>query len=169
MTRPSSSSPIWIRASSQTGSVDRDEIGDARRERSRRAGFTLIEMVVVLTILGLALTIVAGFIPRRSTTLELATASEQVASILRLARARATTESRPVLVVTAPDGHRVMVDGAPRILPASVNVSMTGAAVIRFAPDGSASGGGIRVDRGGRARFVMIDWLTGRVRIANAS
>src|SRR5580704_17501457 len=115
MTRPSSSSPIWIRAPSQTGGVDRDGIGDTRPEQSRRAGFTLIEMVVVLTILGLALAIVAGFIPRRSTTLELATASEQVASILRLARARATTESRPVQVVTAPDGHRVMVDGAPQI------------------------------------------------------
>jgi general secretion pathway protein H len=139
-----------------------------RRPRDEpRAGFTLIEMIVVLSILGLALTIVVGFIPRRSSMLELTTTSERVASVLRLSRARATTESRLLAVTMAPGGNRLVVDGVPLALSPGVMVSMTGSAVIRFVPDGSSSGGGIRLESGGRIRFVIVDWLTGRVRVAD--
>jgi general secretion pathway protein H len=34
---------------------------------------------------------------------------------------------------------------------------------IRFAPDGSASGGRIELSGGGRTIWVGIDWLSGRV------
>jgi prepilin-type N-terminal cleavage/methylation domain-containing protein len=47
------------------------------------AGFTLIETIVVLVILGLALTIVAGFMPRRNVTLELANATSRVVGAMR--------------------------------------------------------------------------------------
>ena len=62
--------PAIILAIANAPPCDRDGLGAARPEQSRRAGFTPIEMVVVLTILGLALAIVAGFVPRRSTALE---------------------------------------------------------------------------------------------------
>ena len=131
-------------------------------------GFTLIETIVVLVILGLALTIVAGFIPRRNTTLELAMAAERVASTLRLARARAITQGRPVIVAASADGRALAVDGVAQAVPPSVAVTMAGPPAIRFAPDGSASGGAIRVQVPGRARLVRVDWLTGRVSIADA-
>ena len=139
-----------------------------RRPLPCQAGFTLIETIVVLVILGLALTIVAGFIPRRNTTLELASATDRVASTLRLARARAITQSRPVVVAASADGRALAVDGVAQAVPASVAVTMAGPPAIRFAPDGSASGGGVRVQGTGRARLVRVDWLTGRVSIADA-
>jgi len=131
-------------------------------------GFTLLEMIVVLVILGLALSITAGFIPRRNTGLELTVASENLAGTLRLARSRAIAENGPVIVAVAPDTHRVVVNGVARIVAPAIVLSMTGPGTIRFAPDGSASGGGIRLQGAGSARLVRVDWFTGRVSIADA-
>src|SRR5262249_34547413 len=75
-----------------------------------QSGFTLIEMIVVLVILGLSLSIVAGFSPRRNTTLELSAATGRVSMALRLARSRAMTEDRPVTFSAAVGGHGFRVD-----------------------------------------------------------
>jgi len=136
--------------------------------RSGRNGFTLIETIVVLVILGLALTIVAGFLPRRNVTLELSSATARVAGALRLARARAMAESRPVLFAAVPDGHGFRVDSTVVTLGSTVTVIMP-EPLILFAPDGSASGGSLRVMVDGRQRLLQIDWLTGRVAVAGAS
>jgi general secretion pathway protein H len=39
---------------------------------------------------------------------------------------------------------------------------------IRFNPDGSSSGGRITIAEGGRRIAIGVDWLTGRVQVANA-
>jgi general secretion pathway protein H len=132
----------------------------------RSAGFTLIETIVVLVILGLALTIVAGFVPRRNTTLELSAATTRVAGALRLARSRAMTESRPVSFDAVPDGHGFRVDNAWVTLGASVTVVMARPEIV-FAPDGSTSGGSLQVLVDGHRRVIEIDWLTGRVAVAS--
>ena len=129
------------------------------------SGFTLIETVVVLAILGMALGIVAGFIPKRNDTLELATAAEQVAGLMRLARARAIAGSRPMRLIAAADGHGIVVDGVARPVPPSLTVRMDGVPEIQFAADGSASGGGVRLSGSKRSRLVKVDWLTGRVSV----
>jgi general secretion pathway protein H len=135
---------------------------------SGHAGFTLIEPIVVLVILGLALTIVAGFIPRRNTTLDLANATSRVAGAMRLARSRAMVESRPVPFTVTPDGHGFRLDnGQVTLGPAVVMVSAP--PVIVFSPDGSASGGSLRLLVGDKTRMVQVDWLTGRVTIAGPS
>jgi general secretion pathway protein H len=133
--------------------------------RNNVAGFTLIEILVVLVIFGLCLGIVAGFVPRRNTRLELANAAEALAGALRLARAHAISTGAPVGFALAPDGRGYMVDGAARILPADISIAATGP--IRFAPDGSASGGAVRLATPGRALAVQVDWLTGRVTLAD--
>jgi len=135
----------------------------------RHAGFTLIETIVVLVILGLALTIVAGFIPRRNGTLELANATSRVAGAMRLARSRAMVESRPVPFGVTADGHGLIVDRTRVTLGPSVSVVMTGTPMISFSPDGSASGGALRVLVGERFRLIQVDWLTGRVTVTGAS
>jgi general secretion pathway protein H len=38
---------------------------------------------------------------------------------------------------------------------------------ITFAPDGSSSGGRVAMAEGGRRVLVGVDWLTGRVSVAN--
>ena len=79
-----------------TGGVPRRRI--VGHPRFGAAGFTLLETVVVVVVLGLMLTILAGFVPRRPARLELANAADTVAATLRLARARAIAFGRPVTV-----------------------------------------------------------------------
>ncbi len=126
-------------------------------------GFTLIEILVVVVILALSLTIVAGFIPRGNTGLTLTTSAGQLVNMLRLAHAHAMATQRPVVFTVALDGHGFLLDRKVHRLPDTVLVSLPGAASIRFAPDGSSSGGIIRIQAGSLSKTVQVDWLTGRV------
>lgn len=136
------------------------------RPRRGIGGFTLLETVVVVVVLGLMLSILAGFAPRRPARLELANAADTVAATLRLARARAIAAGRPVVVQAG--GSALVVDGVARPLSGAAVVAMAGPPAIRFAPDGSASGGAVRVTGTTQAMLVTVDWLTGRVAITNA-
>jgi general secretion pathway protein H len=127
------------------------------------AGFTLIEILVVLVILGLALSIVAGFVPSGRGTLELAGASDEVAQTLRQARAQAIARQQPVVFSLVAAGHGYQVGQVVRMLPSNLVASIAGPAVIRFASDGSSSGGVLRLGEGGRVQWIIVDWLTGRV------
>ena len=51
--------------------------------------------------------------------------------------------------------------GIVRSLPPSV--VLTAAPAIRFAPDGSSSGGTLRLANDTEARVLRVDWLTGSV------
>ena len=78
------------------------------------------------------------------------------------------SESRPIPFTAAPDRHGFRVgDNAVNLGP-SVAVTMMGTEGILFAKDGSASGGAFLVAVGGRGRVVRVDWLTGRVSVAEA-
>lgn len=141
------------------------------------AGFTLIEMIVVLAVLGFMLGIVLTRGPQRSARLELDGAAREVATALRTARARAIAQDRPVLFAIDGADHAYQVDGAPpRPLPVNFPLSVTtvtGAAArmpaaISFLPDGSSSGGRVEIAGGARRVLVGVDWLTGRVTVADA-
>jgi general secretion pathway protein H len=134
----------------------------------KRFGFTLIETLVVLAILGLALSIVAGFIPRGHDTLDLATNADGLANALRLARARAIARQQPVTFGAVAGGHAYVLDGAVRSLPSSMIISLVGPQAIRFAPDGSSSGGTVLLAAGALTRTLHVDWLTGRVSVSDA-
>ncbi len=126
-------------------------------------GFTLIEILVVLAILGVALGIVAGFVNRGHAGLDVATGADELAATLRLARARAIAQQAPIVFAIVANGHGYRLDGTIHTLPRSVLVSMVGAPAIRFAPDGSSTGGTVRLAEAAAVRLVRVDWLTGRV------
>jgi general secretion pathway protein H len=126
----------------------------------RQAGFTLLEMIVVLVILGLALSIVITRGPMHSAHLDTEVAVRDLTSALRLARGRAIAENRAVTVALAATSYRVDGSAAHRI-PA--DVTLAGNAAIGFAPDGSSSGGTIVVAGPTLRLGIAVDWLTGRV------
>jgi general secretion pathway protein H len=126
----------------------------------RTAGFTLIEMLVVLAVLVLALGLVLTRGPVRSERLELDSAAHQVAGALRLARSRAISEQRTVVLAFRADGYRLDRDAS---VTWPGNISLEGNQRVFFTPDGGSSGARLQLRNGQRAVAIGIDWLTGRV------
>lgn len=127
-------------------------------------GFTLIEMLVVLVILGLALGLILTHGPLHSRRLDLDAAARSVAGSLRVARAQAIAQNRVVSVAVGPDAAWPAGIAAPR-LPAGVAIA---GGPIAFAPDGSSSGGIVTLAAGDRRIAVEVNWLTGRVSVGQA-
>lgn len=142
------------------------------------AGFTLIELLVVLLILGLVAGLFASYPMHRSRALDLKAAVSEVAAELRLARAQAIARNQPVALVLDLAGHRYGIDGGrPRTLPPNLSIELltiTGERQdaahggIQFNPDGSSTGGRVSLADGRRRIDVGVDWLTGKVTVADA-
>jgi general secretion pathway protein H len=149
----------------------------SRVERSQ-AGFTLIELIVVLAVIGLILALFIGRAVHPGSRMETRAAAEQVGLALRLARAQAIASNRPIAFVVDTAERAYSIPGSPPVkLPAQLDLSVQtvgGAvlgkrAVIKFLPDGSSSGGRIDIGVPGKHLLIGIDWLTGRVSIVDAN
>jgi general secretion pathway protein H len=149
----------------------------APRYASTEAGFTLIEIIVTLTILGLSLALIIGYRPPSSGALSLRGTAAELAAGLRVARSEAIVGNQPVAFQLDLAGHQYRVGKAePRPLPAQLTIELLtvrgeqhGSATgdIRFNPDGSSTGGRISIGDGARSIEVGVDWLSGRVSVAN--
>lgn len=145
--------------------------------RGQEAGFTLIEVIVVLAVLAFALALIVGYKPPWSSGLGLRGSAAQLASGLRLARSEAILQNRPVLFELYLPGHRFRVgNGNVRQLPRQLLIELltvTGerrdlaTGDIRFNPDGSSTGGRISLADGRQKIAVGVDWLSGRVSVAD--
>jgi general secretion pathway protein H len=143
----------------------------------RQAGFTLIELIVVVAILGLALALIVGYKPPWSSGLGTRAAAGQLASALRLARSEAIARDSPVSVTIDVGAHRYRVGQEPdRRLPPALTMELLTVAgerrtavesAIRFNADGSSTGGRVTIGDAVRKFVVGVDWLTGRVSVAD--
>jgi general secretion pathway protein H len=158
--------------------------GEGRPARGRNAeraaaGFTLFEMIIVLALAGLMLGLALSVARRPvSPTTRTVVAAREIAAALRSARLQAITANRPVSVTFDIVNHRYQIGAsgwrpvAPEVDMALLTTAGAGASGssgrVRFAPDGSASGGRVTLSGGGRTLWVGIDWLTGRISEAEA-
>jgi general secretion pathway protein H len=134
-------------------------------------------VIVTLAILSFALVLVTGYKPPWSSSLGLKGTAAELAAGLRLARSEAIASNRPGAFDLDLIGHRYRVGrGAVRQLPSNLAIELLtiagerqgiGAGGIRFNPDGSSTGGRIALADGQRRLAVGVDWLTGRVSVAN--
>jgi general secretion pathway protein H len=148
-----------------------------RPHPDRGGGFTLIEVVVTLAILGFALVLVAGYKAPWSSGLGLKGTAAELASGLRLARSEAIVSNRLVAFDLDVNGHRYRVGTrTERRLPANISLDLltiagerrgAGIGDIRFNPDGSSTGGRITLADGRRRMAIGVDWLTGRASVAD--
>lgn len=133
-------------------------------------GFTLLELLVVLTLASLMLAVA---MPRFAALLpgaELKSYSRQTAALLRLARSQAIASGEEVKVVLDPTARHSQITGQNKASswPEQIAVSFdnimdnhdTGPV---FYPDGSASGGILHISGNGRHYLIEVNWLTGRV------
>jgi general secretion pathway protein H len=142
------------------------------------AGFTLLEMIIVVAVLGLALGLVVTRGPMRSRTLDLQATVNQVAQSLRIARSMAIASDSPVRFAVDIPAHSFRIENErPTVLPNTISISIVAEsretvgrrlAAIRFNGDGSATGGRIELADGQRAAQIGVDWLTGRVTVSRA-
>jgi general secretion pathway protein H len=116
-----------------------------------QAGFTLLEMIVTIAVMGLILAVLAGFTKPRSHRLEMESAARGVAQAMRLARGQAIADGIPVAAAMPrfPPWLTVMLEAPP--------------GGIVFAPDGTSSGGHVLLAGATERMEVTADWLTGRV------
>jgi len=114
------------------------------------AGFTLIEMLVVLTIISLVAAMGAATLSRKPGQLE----RERIAGRIKLAIAGAERAAREQGRAASPDFGKI--DGIDK--PLVFQPTLGRDKLLTFFPDGSSTGGAISLD--GRP-LVEIDWLTG--------
>jgi general secretion pathway protein H len=139
------------------------------------AGFTLLELVVALAVVGLALAVVTPAIGRGTDGLRARSQVASFAATLRHARERAISTQRPRRVVVDGSGHRVSVvtpAGGPderevietRALSSRLAIEPLDASEVLFDARGGASGGDFKLTSGSIVYRVTVDRLTGRVR-----
>jgi general secretion pathway protein H len=149
-------------------------------------GFTLLEVMVVLVIMAFIMVIVPPFLPNVMASTHVKSAARELASSLKTARSQAINYQSETTLVVNVDRENYVLTGGPGnlnsnnqaykhlVLPDAAGLSLITAeseklseheGQIRFFPDGSSTGGQIKLVFKDQEYLVKVDWLTGRVRI----
>ncbi|HUZ66657.1 MAG TPA: GspH/FimT family pseudopilin [Beijerinckiaceae bacterium] len=146
-----------------------------RRTEPGIAGFTLLEMLIALSILALTAAVTIPAIDRPNDRLILTSAARRMSAAMRLTRARAIGDNHTIAflidVVRRTYGSQAF---APQTLPSGVSVRMTFAKSMRrdravggfrFFPDGESSGGEVVLRLHGKSARIAVNWLTGEAEV----
>ncbi len=136
------------------------------------AGFTMLELMVAITIVGLVLAVAVPASGRLYRTMQYRDAVRDVVTLFASARYQAVNTGRSQDVRINPRTRELSLNTEIRRLPEGLNLVVRAArelndqqsGVIRFYPEGGTSGGGVDVEiPGSYGVRVNVDWLVGRV------
>jgi len=144
--------------------------------RPEQAGVTLLELLIVLSIIAIIAALVLPLLGPGVSNTELKSAARQVAAGLRLARSDAVATRQDTRVTLDLEQRTFQVERHPHLhtLPRELEMKLFTAqsdlvsdkvGAIHFFPDGGSNGGRVTLAAGERKYEVDIDWLTGRVAI----
>jgi len=139
-------------------------------------GYTLMEVLVALAIIGMVLAAVPFMVGGSRPGVEVRAAAIELASALRRTRGASITgfHSETFVLDTDRGVYQAGSAQAEAALPEGLKLSLYTARSelegentgrIRFFPDGSATGGRITLASGANSYFVAVDWLTGAVEV----
>lgn len=150
------------------------EGGAGRAGADREAGFTILEVLVVISIIAIAMAVMPALLNGINSVRLRAAALDLVADLREVRATAGRAQSEVELVLDLP-GRRFSLSTAPgvfRPLPSVVDAvavapaRLAGSdrlARIRFLPDGSATGARISLHNGSLSATVVINGLTGAV------
>ncbi|MBV2090211.1 MAG: GspH/FimT family pseudopilin [Candidatus Thiodiazotropha sp. (ex Ctena orbiculata)] len=154
-------------------------VGSERARSSRKpAGFTLLELLIVLVIAAALVALVPPAINRVLPGVKLKGASQEMASAIRFLRGWSVSQGEQGLFLLDLEEKHYTITPREKVyeIPQSAELKMVAASDegdgeqqggIRFFPDGSSSGGRITLSGGGRSHRIDVDWLTGRVSLVH--
>lgn len=133
------------------------------------AGYTLVELLVVLAIIGMMTAAALPLLSAARPGLETRAAAAALAGDLRAARQEAIDRGAPERVVFDPVAVNYLIApaGVKRALGKGLCLAFRGALrnEIDFYADGSASGGTVVLSGAGSAHSVTVGWPGGRIAV----
>lgn len=147
-------------------------IGRWHPRRLSEAGFTLLEMLIVIAIIALAAAVAMPALTRPSDGVLLRATARDVMSAMRLTRAMAIARNTETALSIDVD-KRTFASAAIRTqtfapdITAEVTFARLGRTAahstgsFRFFPDGSSTGGDVALRLHGREARICVNWLTG--------
>lgn len=139
--------------------------------RPRSAGFTLVEVLLVLFLAALVMGLVGVSLSGRVSAAEARAAARDVMAGLRWTRTRAILDKEERVFVVdaenrtwqAPEREIVTLPDGVEVVLTTARTELTGenAGGIRFFPDGGSTGGHVDLVVRGRTHRVDVAWLTG--------
>ena len=145
--------------------------------RQRQLGFSLIEILVVMLLIGLMVSMVGLSLGKSVSRTEVKNASRDVLSALRYTRTKAIVTHKEQVLMVDLESRTVTAPGKKAIqLPEGIELGMVTArreqqsetlAGIRFFPDGGSTGGKLELTVGERVYEIHIQWLTGEAKMVS--
>jgi general secretion pathway protein H len=156
--------------------------GTGNSRLGREAGFSLLELVLVLVIMSLVMAVAYPSLSRGRTAFHLKAVGRDMIGSFRMAREKAVTEQRVMQVSIDVQNQQVTVsddvgdDARSFRLPVDVKVTglnrrgeevVQGPWALRFLPNGSSEDGQVLLKADNGAQFrITIDPITGAARMA---
>jgi general secretion pathway protein H len=147
----------------------------------RVRGFSLLEVLIVILVIGLALSLVYPSVARGAKTLQLRTAGRDVLNVFRYAREKAVTEQTGMKVTLNPSKQELFMTnnlGDQRrsyTLPRDITIEhmrfagteiTSGPMTVRFLPNGSTEDAAVMLkSESGASLLIVTDPMTGGARI----
>lgn len=146
--------------------------------QAARAGFTLIEMLVVISMLALVATIAVPFFSSNLDRLRLRTTLNELSAALQITRSAAIRRNseiklaidvdRRIFQSTVVSRHSFERDIDVQLIFASEVSSSRSAGGFLFFPDGSSTGGTVILSMHGKEEELCVEWFTGETRQGRA-
>lgn len=146
---------------------------------SKRDGFTLIELIIVLFLMGIIAGLAGLYIGKDTGSLELKKFTKEVSAVMRYARNRAVSEKKIYCFVIDKDEHKfwlysedtdytnvtpVMDKEIPEELHMALQGSGREALYIEFFPGGNTTGGVIEItNMKGSGFLISVNRITGKL------
>ncbi|MBA3071950.1 MAG: type II secretion system protein GspH [Nitrospirae bacterium] len=150
--------------------------------KAARKGFTLIELVLVLFVIGIASALAVGILYRSMDNIRLKTSAKELSASLRYARSHAVAEKKIYSFVMNKNGYGLYTEQYDKsdtdyektslvfqkILPQGIIAEYQEIEDIRidFYPQGDSTGGEIKLkNEKGSVMVITVEKITGKVKI----